>query len=103
MDNDLFDQKMRYEHSKFVKEVVRVFYEKDYYYLYNCAKLLSYYEFKYLKQKVINGAIDRNEVSNTEAAKQKYWERIVRTLEEEYGFKRPVSPSLDAERKRRDP
>jgi hypothetical protein len=103
MDQDLFDQKVRYEHSKFVKEVVKVLYEKDYYYLYNCAKFLSYYEFKDLKQKVINGAVDRSEVGNTEAAKQKYWERIVRTIEEEYSFKRPVSPSPDAARKRRDP
>ncbi len=100
MKIDLFDEKPTYDHNKFVKKVIKVTYEKDYHYLYQCARLLTFDEFKDLKNKIIENAINSNEVINSDAAKQKYWERLIHELEERFGFKRPLSNKSDAVRKR---
>ena len=100
MKQDLFDEKPIYDHNKFVKEVIRITYEKDFQYLYQCARFLTYEEFKDLKNKIIENAVNRNEVINSDAAKQKYWERVIQELEDRFGFKRPLSNTVDAVRKR---
>ena len=97
----MFNESPFFSTDKLFKEVVSVTYKIDYEYLFNYIKHLPYEEYLIIKQKIIDFAVLTNAVADTEAAKQKYWERMISQLESQFNFQKPKSNKRDAERKRR--
>jgi len=102
MENrQLFNEYPFFSTDKLFKEVVSVTYETDYEYLFKYIKDLPYEEYLIIRQKIIKFAVLNKAVADTEAAKQKYWERMIAQLESQFKFQRPQSNKSDAERMRR--
>lgn len=102
MENDqLFDNNNNlFSADKIFIEIIKISYEIDYEYLFNSMKSVSYDEYCTIRKKVISTAVKNMSVSDTEVAKQKYWERIVLQLESKFNFQKPKSYKRDAERMR---
>jgi hypothetical protein len=102
MENrQLFNESPFFSTDKLFTEVVSVTYKIDYEYLFNYIKDLPHGEYLIIRQKIISFAVLTKAVVDTEAAKQKYWERIISQLESQFKFQRPQIYKSDAERMRR--
>ena len=102
MDNiDLFENYPIFTTDKLFSKVVKISYEINYSYLYDCLKHLPYSEYLLIRNKVINYAVLNDAVKDTKASKEKFWERIIEQLETQFNFVKPQSNSKDAERMRR--
>ena len=99
--DDLFSQIPIFKEELLFKEEVKVVYTIDYFYLFNCLRYLSYDEYLKIRNRTINRAYSHREVDVSEAAKERYWERIINHLESIYNFQKPKSNSKDAARMRR--
>jgi hypothetical protein len=86
--------------SFFINERVIVHYEIDEHRLYSHIKNLSYREYKSFRSDFISEAVNKNLVTNTSEAKQKFWERLINSFKSKYGFSPPISDNPDAIRKR---
>jgi metal-responsive CopG/Arc/MetJ family transcriptional regulator len=86
--------------SFFINERVIVHYEIDEDRLYHHIKNLSYKEYKSFRSDFISEAVNKYLVTDTNEAKQKFWERLISSFKEKYGFVTPVSDNPDAIRKR---
>jgi hypothetical protein len=100
-NQDLFDQYPTLSTDKLLRKVIRVSWEVDYLYLFNCIKNLPYQEYLKVRKRVIDYAVLSLAVKNTEDSKAKYWEKIVNHLEKNFEYRRPESYSKDAERMRK--
>ena len=100
-NEDLFSEIPIFNEELLFKEEVKVVYTIDYFYLFNCLKYLSYDEYLKIRNRTINRAYSHREVDVSEAAKERYWARIINHLESIYNFQKPKSNSKDAERMRR--
>ena len=96
----LFDDEKFFSADKIFVEIIKISYEIDYEYLYNNLKLVSYDEYCKIRKKVMNAAVKKMSVVDTDVAKQKYWERIILQLESKFNFQKPKSYNRDAERMR---
>lgn len=74
--------------DKIFIKIIKISYEIDYEYLFNSMKSVSYDEYCTIRKKVISTAVKNMSVSDTEVAKQKYWERIVLQLESKFNFQK---------------
>ena len=68
--------------------------------LYSVIKDLTYKEYKSFKSDFILEAVNKCLVTDTNEAKQKFWERLINCFKERYGFAPPISDNPDAIRKR---
>ena len=82
MDNiELFENYPIFSSDKFFRKVVKISYEINYSYLYDCLKYLPYSEYLLIRNKVIHYAVMNDAVKDTKASKEKFWERIIEQLE----------------------
>lgn len=99
---DLFESYPIFISDKLFHKVVKISYEINHAYLFDCLKYLPYREYLLIRNKVISYAVLNDIVKDTKAAKERFWERIVEQLEIQFNFVRPQSNSKDAERMRRN-
>ena len=86
--------------SDIFSEKILVFYEVNEDLLYLAIKELSYQEYRSFRNDFISESVNKGMVVDTEEAKSKYWERIIKSIKKKYTFAVPLSYSSDAIRKR---
>jgi hypothetical protein len=98
---DLFDQDPNSLSDKILTERHVFIHEVNHEYVYEILKNVSYQEYLKVRLKTIEQAVSANLIKNSEAARQKFWERLMDKLEEKFKYKRPKSYERPAELMRR--